>query len=133
MSDEGQGFRVHDKFYPAVSLSDWRNGDFVLARKVTGVAIDEIVGIRADIPLANQAFVAVAIAQAQPELEHDQIVAYVHKLKPSDMEQVGFTPDEEEHPTDRGEAPESSSSSTSEPPSESPQAKSRPDDSGDQD
>ena len=119
MSEEtGPGFKIHNIFYPAVEFGDWRNGDFVLARKVTGVAIDKIIGVHADIPLANQAFVAVAIAQAQPELEHDQIVTFIHKLKPSDMKEIGFKPDDDAVPTGRGEAPENSSSSTSKQPSE---------------
>lgn len=98
------GFTIHNRFYPLVRFEDWVWGDFSLSRKLTGISNDELLSTKADSMLLQQALITVAIWHARPELSHDQVVDYVWKLKPSEVDEVGFYVEEVEETDDEGDA-----------------------------
>lgn len=136
-AEERIGFDVRGRFYPYIPLDDWFNQDFVLARTLTRVGIDDLVSGKADYLAVQQALLAVAVWHANPDQTMDRIISHVNTIKPSEIDEVGFESDLDTEadagPPDAGEgdsAPHSSSSGTGEPSSESTSEPSPPGSSG---
>lgn len=112
---ERRGFEVKNVFYEYVPLNDWFNRDFVLARTVTRVGVDELISGRADYIAVQQALFAVAVWHTNPEPPLDRILAFVDGIKPSEINEIGFKDDDEDVDA---RPPDESSSAT---PSDSPE------------
>ena len=91
-----RGFEVKNVFYEYVPLNDWFNQDFVLARTLTRVGIDELVSGKADYIAVQQALFAVAVWHSNPQQQMDRIIQMVNRVKPSEITEVGFPEDNEE-------------------------------------
>jgi hypothetical protein len=116
-----EGFKIDGKVFPVVTLDEWRNQDFVLARTLTRQPIEALVGPDGDRVLFQQAIVGVAVHHAQPELGIDRVIDYINQLKPTDIEEVGFDDEGDRRPpepTAEEEAQPSSSFKTSEQPTD---------------
>ena len=123
--EEKRGFEVGARFYDYVPISEWLNQDFVLARSLTRVGIDDLVSGKADYIAVQQALLAVAVWHANPEQAMDRIIQFVYTTKPLDIKEVGFeddlAPDEEEDagpPAEDASAPLNNSSESGEASSE---------------
>jgi hypothetical protein len=117
MSTTQPGFQIEGKTYPLVTLDEWRNQDFVLARALTRQPIEALVGPDGDRVLFQQALVGVAVHHGQPALGVDRVIDYVGGLKPGDVEEFGFDDEPAVVPTGGGtDLPPKPSSGTSVPP-----------------
>lgn len=96
VAEDKRGFDVEARFYPYIPLDQWLNQDFVLARTLTRVGIDDLVSGKADYLAVQQALVAVALWHAHPEQTMDRIITRVGLLNPSAITEVGFDDAEDE-------------------------------------
>ena len=108
---ERRGFEVKNVFYEYVPLNDWFNRDFVLARTITRVGVDELVSGRADYIAVQQALFAVAVWHTNPDQQMDRIITFVDGIKPANINEIGFAADGED--TDARPPDESSSAKPS--------------------
>jgi hypothetical protein len=124
VADERRGFEVKQVFYEYVPISEWLNQDFVLARSITRVGIDDLVSGHADYIALQQATLAVAVWHANPDQTMDRIIRHVNGLKPAEIEEIGFDDDiePEETPVPLDEPPPKKSAVTGDSPSESKSA-----------
>jgi len=90
-----RGFEHKNVFYEYVTLDEWLNRDFTLARTLTRVGIDELLSGR-DYNAIQQASLAVAVWHQAPEQQMDRIIAFVQTMKPADVKEVGFKDDAED-------------------------------------
>jgi hypothetical protein len=111
-ADDKQGFAVRGKFYPYIPLQKWKRGDAILAQILTQLG-DDLFDGNHSLSLQD-AFLAVAVAHANPQLSHKQIIQFVHDLGVDEVEEVGFeiVEDDEDdaRPPDESSAPSNSSS-----------------------
>lgn len=121
MAETQPGFTVNGKFYPLVSIDDWRHDDFKLARRLTDLGPMQLASTEADEVLVKTAAAAVAFFRENTEVPLDKIEKFFGSLKPSDIEPSGFETEKEDDPKDeaagspRSETPSDSSLSSTEP------------------
>lgn len=117
METEERGFKVGTRFYPAVPIDDWLNQDFILARTLTRVSVDELLGGQGDYLAVQQALLAVAVWHKNPQQTMDRVIQHVYGIKPADIEEVGFedldAEEEDARPPDEDASATPSSSSES--------------------
>lgn len=110
-----RGFEIGGRFYELVPITDWRNGDFVLARELTRLTSDELFSPDADYNAVQQAFLAVAFWHARPTLRMEKVIDAIYALKPSQIEEVGFDeePEADAGPPDEEDAERATASASS--------------------
>jgi len=142
------GFEIRGRFYPSVSIDEYRLGDTRLVYEVTGIVFHEfydMLNASADAPPGDDektidtrilmGAVAVAIWQKFPDWRLEQVTQYVERLRVNEIEFVGMGagPEDLEEPVpldEPGATSSASSSPTSNGTPESPSEPSTPDITG---
>ena len=94
MTEETPGFRVGSKFYPFVAIEQWTRGDSILVHTLTRLG-DELFDGSHSVELQS-AFLAVAMAHAEPNRTHAQVIGRIYEIGLGDVEEVGFPDDDAE-------------------------------------
>lgn len=116
MSDK-RGYKVQGNFYPYVPVEDWFNQDFVLVRELARMPVGDVFAGKCDLVTLKMALAGVAVSHRQSELGVDQLIEALYRVKPDQIEEIGFEELEGEAspPEDAAaETPVSGSSSSSE-------------------